>query len=236
MTVLRVGRHTVIPPLMSVRTFAPRSVAAGLADWWTTSGVTCVVAYQPKGAATYAASLSNLANPGTYDAFAGSAPSWDAGVGWTFDQRYLRTGLTPGSTYSMIINYTLTEASGYAFAAGSFVSSPQNSFYIYPANSIGDFSFGWGDKGFNGYQSPPAQNTRRTDAITPVSYYGAASKLGNWSSPTWNSANELYIGGRHYDADADVGACGIAVHALAIYDGTLADSDVTTLAAAMAAL
>lgn len=223
--------------IMQVQTYAPRSAAAaGLADWWTVSGVTCVVAYQPKGAASYAASLSNLANPGTYDAFAGSAPEWDAGVGWTFDSKYLRTGMTPGATYSLIVNYTLTEASGYAFAAGSFVSSPLNRFYIYPANSYFDFSLGWGSENHSGYINPPAQNTRRTDAITPASYYGAATKIGNWSSPTWNTANELYVGARHYDTVADSGACGIALHALAVYDGTLSDSDVTAQAAAMAAL
>lgn len=238
MTVIHSGRHVVIPPIMGVRTFAPKTAAATWEpdDWWTIAGVTCIVAYQAIGAPSQALSYTNVANPGTYDAFAGSAPSWDAGVGWTFDDTYLRTGLTPSSTSSMIINYTLTEAAGYAFAAGVFVSSPNNNFFILPGNPVGDFSLGWGDKWHNGYISPPEQNVRRTDAITPVSYYGAANKLGNWSSPTWNESIELYIGGRNYDDSANPGTCGIAVHALAIYDGTLADSDVTALAEAMADL
>lgn len=231
------SRHIAIPALAGVRVFSHGGGAAWEPDdWWSVSGKTCIAAYQPKGAPSYAESLTNLANPGTYDAAEGDAPTWDTGVGWTFDQKWLRTGLTPGSTYSLIVNYTLTEASGYALAAGSFVSSPVNCFYIYPANPYGDFSMGWGSEYYSGYINPPAQNTRRTDAITPASYYGAATKIGNWSSPTWNTANELYVGARHYDDDANSGACGIALHALAVYDGTLSDSDVTAQAAAMAAL
>ena len=61
--------------------------AAPVPDWWDLGGTIacCVAAYQPKGAASYAASLINLANPGTYDATAGVAPTWAAGTGWSFD-------------------------------------------------------------------------------------------------------------------------------------------------------
>jgi len=55
--------------------------------WWNLDGLitpaNCKVAYQPKGAASYAASKVNLANPGNYDAAEGTAPSWATGTGWT---------------------------------------------------------------------------------------------------------------------------------------------------------
>ena len=53
------------------------------ANWWEAGGATGAVAvYQPIGAASLAASYVNLANPGTYDAAPGVAPTW-ASAGWT---------------------------------------------------------------------------------------------------------------------------------------------------------
>jgi len=57
-------------------------------DWWLAGGINaanCIAAYQPIGAADYATSKVNLANPGTYDAYEGTAPDWSAVTGWTFD-------------------------------------------------------------------------------------------------------------------------------------------------------
>jgi hypothetical protein len=56
-------------------------------NWWEAGGATgCVAAYQPKGAASLAASYSNLVNPGTYDlADIATPPTFDASTGWTFN-------------------------------------------------------------------------------------------------------------------------------------------------------
>jgi hypothetical protein len=43
-----------------------------------------IAAYQPKGAASLAASYVNLANPGTHDLSTTSAPEWSASTGWGF--------------------------------------------------------------------------------------------------------------------------------------------------------
>lgn len=74
-------------------------------NWFDVTGKTCVLAYQPYHAASYAASLSNLAQPGTYDAFAGNAPSWDAATGWTGNgtNQYLRTGFTPTAQGTVLV-------------------------------------------------------------------------------------------------------------------------------------
>ena len=71
-------------PISYLRTkkYPPRS-------WWLAGGIAaanCVAAYQPKGAASYAASKVNLANPGTYDLVKiTNDPDFDAATGWTFD-------------------------------------------------------------------------------------------------------------------------------------------------------
>lgn len=78
--------------------------------WYYAGGIAaanCIIAYQPKGAADYAASKVNLANPGTYNATDGAAfPTWDAVNGWIFNgsTQYLTTGYIPaaGQTKSLI--------------------------------------------------------------------------------------------------------------------------------------
>ena len=70
-------------------TFQPSSQAAAGGDWWDLNGTitSCVAAYQPKGAASYAASKVNLTGNTDYDAVqdgAGNEPTWDTGTGWTF--------------------------------------------------------------------------------------------------------------------------------------------------------
>ena len=88
--------------------------------WWLTGGISstdCVAAYQPKGAADYAASKVNLANPGTYNATEGVEPDWSAANGWMGDgiDDYLDTGISTGaSTWTMLIRFSnLTLANTY---------------------------------------------------------------------------------------------------------------------------
>jgi len=80
--------------------------------WWNLDGAitSCVAAYQPIGAASYAASKVNLANPGTFDTIDGAAyPTWDATNGWMFaseSTQYLDTGLTPLLGWTFIIRFS----------------------------------------------------------------------------------------------------------------------------------
>lgn len=76
--------------------------------WWLVAGKTCVAAYQAKGAASLAASYINLANPGTYDAAPGVAPTWDAATGWTFNgtTQYLDTAVVPANGFSALARFS----------------------------------------------------------------------------------------------------------------------------------
>lgn len=85
--------------------------------WWTSGGVdpySCVAAYQPKGAASQAASYTNLANPGTYDAALGVAPTWASATGWTgTGSAWLDTGIVEGDqSWTYIVRYNQSAAPG----------------------------------------------------------------------------------------------------------------------------
>ena len=63
------------------------AASAATPDWWdpNTEGLSVVAAWKAKGAASYAASKTNLANPETYDLVDEAAPAWAADTGWTFN-------------------------------------------------------------------------------------------------------------------------------------------------------
>ena len=77
--------------------------------WYAAGGslAACVRAYKPLGAANLAASYVNLVNPGTGDASLGTAPTFNAATGWTFNgtSQYLKTGYIPGNNDSVVIAY-----------------------------------------------------------------------------------------------------------------------------------
>jgi len=111
--------------------------------WYLAGGVP-ILAYQPKGAASLAASYVNLANPGTYDAAPGTAPAFATETGWTFgSNRYLTTGVTPGQNWSMLVQFLESADTNGGIVAGSLNGS--NRFWIWPANT--DTSHNWGHGG-----------------------------------------------------------------------------------------
>jgi len=122
--------------------------ASAEASWWLAGGVNpanVVAAYQAKGAASYAASKVNLANPGTYDATEGVAPSWDAATGWTGNgtTMYLDTGVALLGTYTALIRLTNVKSG----AMHGVAKWPRQTFFR-PNNFVAQ-SFGWGNTSFN---------------------------------------------------------------------------------------
>lgn len=66
-----------------------------------------VAAYQAKGAADLASSYVNLANPGTYNAAPGTAPTFAAATGWTFDglTQWLTTGIAGAANMTVLVRF-----------------------------------------------------------------------------------------------------------------------------------
>ena len=93
------------------RTFSPtfqpssQAAASSASTWWDLNGTitSCVAAYQPKGAASYAASLTDLTGNGYTLTEGATAPDWDSSTGWTGGDP-LTTGITvsSGKTWSII--------------------------------------------------------------------------------------------------------------------------------------
>jgi hypothetical protein len=93
--------------------------AAGEAAWYADA----LVAYQPKGAASLAASYTNLGTSGaTNDAAPGDAPTFDTSTGWTFNgtSDYLTTALNPNVAYTMLVQFTDGVTSGDRCVCGCY--------------------------------------------------------------------------------------------------------------------
>ena len=81
--------------------------------WWLSGGIAaanCIAAYQPKGAASLAASYVNLTGNASYNLTEiSSSPAWDATDGWQFLEsggKYLNTNYVPTlRTCSMIVRF-----------------------------------------------------------------------------------------------------------------------------------
>lgn len=194
--------------------------------WWLAGGVAagdCVAAYQAKGAASYAASKVNLANPGTYDAADGTAyPTWDAATGWTGGSgKNLLTGVVPVKTYSCIVKVdgasgppigtatsdvsvlrwriSINYASSLLFQIGSY-------YFHSPSVGTGVMALTYGGCYIDGIR---VENGFSTSAVTSVPIRLLSDNMGTMS-------------GR--------------LHAAAIYSSTLTATQVAAITAAMQAL
>ena len=105
--------------------------------WYLAGGVAaanCVAAYQPKGSSSLAASYVNLANPVTYNAAPGVAPTQAGDGSWTFNgsSQYLKTGIIPGPLpgWSMAIRYTGLSGNSKTLAGLYDSSAPAGCFLI----------------------------------------------------------------------------------------------------------
>ena len=123
MTMLRPGQRVLhIPGIGVTVTQGRATLHAGGGNWWEVSGKTCLTAYQPKGAADYAASKINLATPGTYNAADGTTyPTWSSGNGWSFtatSQHHLTVAMSSGTKPVTIIARVTPSVSGYRSIIG----------------------------------------------------------------------------------------------------------------------
>jgi len=226
----RVGQRVMTIGNPGIQVVHPRGGAAP--GWWVVPGKTCVAAYQPKGAASYAASKVNLANPGTYDATEGVAPAWDASTGWTFNgtTQFLDTGVVPLNTYSMIVRFSEVSTSGAgSILAGEGTSASSAAFAVNPilfttAYFINGSAFG---------NIGSVQNSGTIALCYDQPYQNGVDK--GTVTVGAIAAYTIYIGAMHRVLLPDY-MWGGKVQALALYDSQLSGAEVSALHAAMMAL
>jgi hypothetical protein len=204
--------------------------------WYLAGGVyaaNCVAAYQAKGAADYATSKVNLANPGTHDLTDGVAPAFSDATGWTFDgvTNYL-TGDYGGEKTggSFIIDYThgiYTNSSEYLFAA----QGASHDRIIFMDNSTGYIvinNFNLGNM-FDQLLTPAGGII----CASGINYYLNATNVfvdeSNTPAPEFPS---LYIG-CHMGAVIVELFCSAVVRSIAMYDIALSEAQVTSITSAM---
>lgn len=211
------------------------AVAAAAADWWEVAGKTCVAAYRAKGAASLAASYTNLADPGTYDAAPGTAPSWASGTGWTFNgsSQYLTTGITTiDDTWTFLARVSSVAGSGARGIIGSYNSGVGASL-IQIGDSVVD--------AYNGldYPSGLVQNaptmTAGVYAMAGKTLYRNGVAEANPVPAGAGTFLTAFIGAININGSAGNFFNG-NIQAVAIYSDTLTPGEIATLSAAMAAL
>lgn len=229
-TIFRPGQGLVIP---GVTVMQPRPSAAA-ANWWDVAGQTCIAAYAAKGAASLAASYTNLTGNATYNAAPGVAPTFDTATGWTFNgsTQYLTTGIAPAGGWSMIVRFsTLTNVDCIIVGSQAAGGASTTQFMLIPRSASGasrTYRNG-GDLIIAGGK------TDATMAIAgSVAYLDGAAETGSMANAL-SGAQIIFIGCRNNGGTANsFAAC--KIQALAIYSTTLTAGDVATLTTAMAAL
>lgn len=208
---------------------------AAAAQWWLAGGVSaanCVAAYQPIGAASLAASYTNLANPGTYNAAPGVAPTFAAAMGWTFNgTQYLNSGVVPGSGYSMLVRFSgaPTGSGNVRYMCGVYNG---NGFMLAPTLTGTARRYWYG----NGLNTPTGQYASGVMGLAgPQGYYNGAADVatgGTWVAQT----RSIHISGYQNTAGANDSPFVGNIQAIAIYNTTVSAAQVAAISSAMAAL
>lgn len=216
-TILRPSTRILTPGARGIRYAQP---GGGAAPWWMAAGVTPIVAYQAKGAASYAASKVNLAQPGTYNATEYVAPSWDAATGWSFngtDQALRVSTINPGPSSSVIVSMV-----------------PQHTTWGTYWGQL--YSFGLRTNGSLFYTQPG----KITFAFaSPVAFcgtkvYSNAEYRVDFPGPTVNGRVFALGAGGLYGTPLECAKCRIM--AFVYFNTVLVQAQVTAITAAMAAL
>jgi len=230
---LRSGTR-IVPIGAGMRVYQPR-VAAAAANWWDPNGDgLCIwAAYQPKGAASYAASLTDLSGNGN-DASTGVQPDWDAVNGWKFNgsTHYLTTTFVPQNdqSQSMIIQYTNCQTLSVRVLCGIYDGGGHN-FFFYPYYTNNMVYYG------NGAARAAAPGLVVGNLCVAGSEGYRNGGAEGLTIPGWGGAptSSVIIGGRN-ESGVSARHCQYYCQAFALYDCTLTSGQVSAVAAAMAAL
>ena len=224
------------PPLLGYHVINKRGGGAVATPWYLAGGVSaanCVAAYQPIGAASYAASYSNLINPGTYDASPGNAPDWDGTNGWKFNgtDDFLDTGIVPANGYSAICRFSNASQADTTQVLFGIAKSVSLRWNFQPVRASDKHFYSYSD----GTLEPAGALSSGVVALCPGKGY-LDGVLENTFSYSWtNQTHTIYIGGDNNDTGKPTQYCNAYMQALAIYSIDISDY-VAALTTAMNAL
>ncbi len=197
--------------------------------WWLAGGISsgdCVLAYAPIGASDETAARVNLANPGTYDATAGSAPSWNTATGWSFNgSQWLRSNFSVNSvSYTLIVRFAnIGTGSGDDYRIGNAIH------YVIPRFESNKRGFSYYGFNFLGASTNIVSGTMAQAGEN--SYYNGAAD-GTLTATLYSSL-EYFIGAR--SATPEQPMVGDIV-AYAVYSRVLNSTEVAALHTAMMGL
>jgi hypothetical protein len=209
--------------------------AGGVVSPWYLSGsipaANCIIAYQSKGAADMAASLTNLANPGTYTAVpaAGLAsPTFSAATGWTFDalsSTRITIGYVPPNQVTRSLIMRISDAT-----AGN-ICGTRNTAAFLQITQAGVFFNGTGTA-----YTHSAALTTGVVAVAGLDAYLDGVDIGNITAGTYDQgARDIRIGCYNNNGSNSLYYTG-KIQAWAIYDITLTALQVAAVTTAMQAL
>jgi len=211
-----------------------RAAAGG--GWWLAGGIAaanCIAAYQPKGAASYAASKVNLANAGTYDAISGNSHSaWDASYGWDFvaaNAQWISTEIASNAITSFIIRYSDMPD------AESYLGTRNSNYYglrFRPQYGL-TYYLNWGSNAINAANANPVGNHVVGMSNAGSGYYdGAKAKTLGAAGTSYDS--KFFIGAASF-LSGSLGNGTYKVQAAAFYSVSI-DDYIAGLTTAMNAL
>jgi hypothetical protein len=207
--------------------------AGGATPWYLAGGVSassCVAAYQPKGAASLAASYNNLANS-SYALTVGATVPWDSTNGWKFNETgYLKTGIIPTNNWSMIVAFT--NVSRLAANSQTLIGASKGTtgrFQLLPwqtGNSVAVWGYDVGTYTHSSYVLSGVMCLSGTNSFLNGSYVGPIT------SPITLDTLELYVGSRNLNGASTLPLLG-DISAVAIYNAPLTAAQVSAISAAI---
>lgn len=208
--------------------------------WWDPNGegLSVWAAYAPKGAASLAASYTDLSG-NSHDAGVGVAPTWNGTDGWIFNgsSQYLTTGYLPAAwnTSSLLIQFSdVTAGSGTVWYLGRIKAAGSEFFGLSPQPLNVRHYYGNGN-----FVHVAGNLTNGNMAVVGNQGYLNGSADGGLIAASAAAlpadAGGLFIGASNEDGSA---ARFIAsyIQAVAVYDTALTAPQVLAVATAMAAL
>ena len=197
--------------------------------WYQVKGQTCLAAWRAIGAASLAASYTDLTGNGN-NLTLGSAPMWTALTGWILDgaNSYLKTGITFAAGYSVFIRFSNFSGADFLIGASN-AGAEETSIEIDITTPRRIYKVGNGS-----YLKAAVNDAAGVVAIAGAKGYFDGTEEGT-ATPAAYAALELYLGARNLTGVANRFTDG-RIQAAAIYSTTLSAAQVAGLSTVMAAL